>query len=39
MGFIDQLGQAVGGMMGNQGGQNPLLHTVVGLLGKDSGIA
>lgn len=38
MGLMDQLGQAVGGMMGNQGGQNPLLQAVAGLLGKDSGI-
>lgn len=38
MGLLDQLGHAVGGMMGGQGGQNPLLQAVVGLLGKDSGI-
>ncbi|MBX3301403.1 MAG: DUF937 domain-containing protein [Nitrospira sp.] len=38
MGLMDQLGQAVGGMMSNQGGQNPLLQAVVSLLGKDSGI-
>jgi uncharacterized protein YidB (DUF937 family) len=35
---MDQLGQAVGGMMANQGGQNPLLQAVLGLLGKDSHI-
>lgn len=38
MGLMDQLGQAVGGMMANQGGQNPLLQAVLGLLGKDSHI-
>lgn len=38
MGLMDQLGQAVGGMMGNQGGHNPLLQAVLGLLGKDSRI-
>lgn len=38
MGLMDQLGQAVGGMMGSQSGQNPLLQAVAGLLGKDSGI-
>ena len=38
MGLIDQLGQAVGGMMGGQSGQNPLLQAVASLLGKDSGI-
>ena len=38
MGLMDQLGQAVGGMMGNQAGQNPLLQAVAGLLGKDSGM-
>ncbi len=37
MGLMDQLGQAAVGMMGGQGGQNPLLQAVVGLLGKDSG--
>jgi uncharacterized protein YidB (DUF937 family) len=35
---MDQLGQAVGGMLGGQGGQNPLLQAVAGLLGKDSSI-
>jgi len=38
MGLMDQLGQAVGGMLGGQGGQNPLLQAVASLLGKDSGI-
>lgn len=38
MGLMDQVGQAVGGMLGGQGGQNPLLQAVVGLLGKDSNI-
>lgn len=38
MGLMDQLGQAVGGMIGGQGGQNPLLQAVAGLLGKDSNI-
>lgn len=38
MGLMDQLGQAVGGMMANQGGQNPLLQAVLGLLGKDGHI-
>jgi len=28
MGLMDQLGQAVGGMLGGQGGQNPLLQAV-----------
>lgn len=38
MGLMDQLGQAVGGMMGGQSGQNPLLQALTGLLGKDSSI-
>lgn len=38
MGLMDQLGQAVGGMLGGQGGQNPLLQVVAGLLGKDSSV-
>ena len=38
MGLMDQLGQAVGGMMGGQSGQNPLLQALTSLLGKDSGI-
>jgi uncharacterized protein YidB (DUF937 family) len=38
MGLMDQVGQAVGGMMGGQGDQNHLLQAITGLLGKDSGI-
>ena len=38
MGLMDQLGQAGGGMMGGQGGQNPLLQAVASLLGKDSSV-
>lgn len=38
MGLMDQLGQAAGGMLGGQSGQNPLLQAVAGLLGKDSSI-
>ncbi|MCS6304979.1 MAG: DUF937 domain-containing protein [Nitrospira sp.] len=38
MGLMDQLGQAVGGMMGGQGTQNSLLQVLAGLLGKDSSI-
>jgi uncharacterized protein YidB (DUF937 family) len=38
MGLMDQLGQAAGGMLGGQGGHNPLLQAVAGLLGKDSSI-
>lgn len=38
MGLMDQLGQAADGMLGEQGGQNPLLQAVAGLLGKDSSI-
>jgi len=38
MGLMDQLGQAAGGMLGGQGGQNSLLQAVAGLLGKDSSI-
>lgn len=38
MGLMDQLGRAVGEMMGNQGGHSLLLQAVAGLLGKDSGI-
>ncbi|HEU5406474.1 MAG TPA: YidB family protein [Nitrospira sp.] len=38
MGLMDQLGQAVGGMMGGQGGQNPLLQVLTSLLGKDGNI-
>ncbi|MBH0203401.1 MAG: DUF937 domain-containing protein [Nitrospira sp.] len=38
MGLMDQLGHMVGGMLGGQEGQNPLLQAVAGLLGKDSSI-
>ncbi len=38
MGLMDQLGQAVGGMLGGQEGQSPLLQVVAGLLGKDSSV-
>ncbi|MDI3462781.1 MAG: hypothetical protein OJF50_001602 [Nitrospira sp.] len=38
MGLMDQLGQAVGGMMGGQGTQNSLLQVLAGLLGKDSSL-
>jgi uncharacterized protein YidB (DUF937 family) len=34
MGLLEQLG----GMLGGQGGDNPLLQAVAGLLGKDSSI-
>jgi uncharacterized protein YidB (DUF937 family) len=38
MGLMDQLGQAVGGMMGGQGGQNPLLQALMSLMGQQSSI-
>ncbi len=38
MGLMDQLGQAVGGMMGGQNTQNPLLQAVASLLGQNSGV-
>ena len=38
MGLMDQLGQAVGGMMGGQTAQNPLLQTVTSLLGQNSSV-
>jgi uncharacterized protein YidB (DUF937 family) len=38
MGLMDQLGQAVGGAMGGQTGQNPLLQAVTSLLGQNSGV-
>ena len=38
MGLMDQLGQAVGGMMGGQQAQNPLLQAVTTLLGQNSSI-
>ena len=36
MGLMDQLGQAAGGMMGGQTGQNPLLQAVIGMLSQNS---
>lgn len=36
MGLMDQLGQAVGGMMGGQTAQTPLLQAVTSLLGQNS---
>ena len=38
MGLMDQLGQAVGGMMGGQTAQNPLLQAVTSLLGQNSSV-
>ena len=38
MGLMDQLGQAVGGMMGGQTAQNPLLQAVTSLLGQKSSL-
>ncbi len=38
MGLMDQLGQAVGGMMGGQSGQNQLLQAVTNLLGQNGNI-
>jgi len=38
MGLMDQLGQAVGGMMGGQSGHNQLLQAVTSLLGQNSNI-
>jgi uncharacterized protein YidB (DUF937 family) len=35
---MDQLGQAVGGMMGGQPAQNPLLQAVTSLLGQNSNV-
>lgn len=36
MGLMDQLGQAIGGMMGGQTAQTPLLQAVTNLLGQNS---
>jgi uncharacterized protein YidB (DUF937 family) len=36
MSLFDQLGQAVGGMLGGGGNQNPLLQAVVGMLSQNS---
>lgn len=38
MGLMDQLGQAVGGMMGGQSAQTQLLQAVTSLLGQNSSI-
>lgn len=38
MGLMDQLGQAVGGAMGGQEGQNPLLQAITSLLGQNSSV-
>jgi uncharacterized protein YidB (DUF937 family) len=38
MGLMDQLGQAVGGAMSGQAGQNPLLQAVTSLLGQNSSV-
>jgi len=38
MGLMDQLGLAVGGMMGGQTAQNPLMHAVISLLGQNSSV-
>ena len=38
MGLMDQLGQVADDMLEGQGGHNPVLQAVAGLLGKDSNI-
>jgi uncharacterized protein YidB (DUF937 family) len=38
MGLMDQLGQAVGGAMGGQSAQNPLLQALTSLLGQNSSV-
>lgn len=38
MSLMDQLGQAVGGMLGGNGSQNPLLQAVAGLLSQNSSV-
>ncbi|MBS0150571.1 MAG: DUF937 domain-containing protein [Nitrospira sp.] len=38
MGLMDQMGQVVGGLLGGQSGQNPLLQAVAGLLGNNSNL-
>jgi uncharacterized protein YidB (DUF937 family) len=38
MGLMDQLGQAVGGAMGGQSTQNPLLQALTSLLGQNSSV-
>ncbi len=38
MSLMDQLGQAVGGMLGGSSNQNPLLQALTGLLGQNSSV-
>jgi uncharacterized protein YidB (DUF937 family) len=38
MGLMDQVGQALGGLLGGQSAQNPLLQAVTSLLGNNSGL-
>lgn len=38
MGLMDQMGQVVGGFLGEQSGQNPLLQAVTNLLGNNSSL-
>ena len=38
MSLMDQLGQAVGGMLGGNSGQNPLMQALTGLLGQNSSV-
>jgi len=38
MSLMDQLGQAVGGMLGGNSKQNPLLQALAGLLGLNSSV-
>ncbi len=38
MSLMDQLGQAVGGMLGGNSNQNPLLQALTGLLGQNSSV-
>lgn len=38
MSLMDQLGQAVGGMLGGNSVQNPLMQALTGLLGQNSSV-
>lgn len=38
MSLMDQLGQAVGGMLGGSSGQNHLIQALTGLLGQNSSV-
>ncbi len=38
MGLMDQMGQVVGGLLGGQSAQNPLLQAVTSLLGNNSNL-